>query len=242
MATVAQRTRTVRAQQRPPEARVLLQPIAAPSVLGYFALASALMIYGSWFAGWWGGPASPESFFPFILFFGGVGQFAAALWSYRARNAVAAALHGSWAAFWLGVGLIYLLATTKTITVPPPGSHWGSLGQWFIYMAVVTWTTALAALARSPGGFLAQATLGTASLVAALSLLHGSLGLATAAGWLFVIAAGIAFYMGAALMLDNVYGIVVLPLLHWRGGNRPGSTPAEPVEFEHGDPGVKVGQ
>ena len=43
-------------------------------------------------------------------------------------------------------------------------------------------------------------------------------------------------------MLDNVYGIVVLPLLHWRGGNLPGSTPAEPVQFEHGDPGVKVGQ
>ena len=241
MATALQRP-TARLEGPRPEARVLLQPIAAPSVLGYLALASALIIYGSWFAGWWGGPASPHSFFPFILMFGGVGQLGAALWSYRARNAVAAALHGSWAAFWLGIGVIYLLATTKTITVPPPGAHWGSLGQWFIYMAVITWTTALAALARSPGGFVAQATLGSGAAVAAAALLLGSPGWTTVAGWVFVFAAGFAFYIGAALMLDNVYGIVVLPLLHWRGGNRPGASAAEPVAYEHGDPGVKVGQ
>jgi hypothetical protein len=28
----------------------MLQPVAAPAVLGYFALASALIIYGTWFA------------------------------------------------------------------------------------------------------------------------------------------------------------------------------------------------
>jgi len=92
-----------------PEARIVLQPLAAPSVLGYFALASALIVYGSWFAGGWGTEKDPESFFPFLLLFGGVGQLGAALWSYRARSAVGAALHGSWAAFWMGVGLIYLL-------------------------------------------------------------------------------------------------------------------------------------
>lgn len=225
------------------EPRVLLQPIAAPSVLGYFALSSALIIYGTWFAGWWGDAKSPDSFFPFLLFFGGIGQFAAALWSYRARNAVAAALHGSWGAFWLGIGVIYLMHTTKTITVPPPGAHFESLGQWFIYMAVVSWTTALAALARSPGGFLAQGTLGSAAAIAAAALLLGSSGWATVAGWVFVFAAGFAFYQGAALMLDNVYGVVVLPLLHWRlRANVPGRSPAEPIEYEHGDPGVKVGQ
>jgi succinate-acetate transporter protein len=242
MATVAQQPRRARAGQYPPNARVLLQPIAAPSVLGYFALASALMIYGPWFAGSWGGPTSPGSFFPFLLLFGGVGQLAAAMWSYRARNGVAAALHGSWAAFWLGVSVMYLLATTHTITVPPPGAQFESLGQWFIYMAVVTWTTALAALARSPGGFLAQATLATAATIAAPALIVGSSGWTSVAGWVMVAAACAVFYQGAALMLDNVYGIVVLPLLHWHRGNLPGSSPAEPVQFEQGDPGVKVGQ
>jgi succinate-acetate transporter protein len=225
-----------------PEARVLLQPVAAPSVLGQFALASALIIYGTWFAGGWGDAASPASFFPFILLFGGVGQFGAALWSYRARNAVAAALHGSWAAFWLGLGITYLLATVHTISVPPPGAHWPALGQWFIYMAEVTWTTAVAALSRSPVAFLGQATLGSAAAIASAALLLGSSTWAEVAGWAMVAAAAFVIYSGAALMLDNVSGVVVLPLLHWHDGNRPGSRLAEPVEYKHGDPGVKVGQ
>lgn len=224
-------------QPRPariPQGRILLQPIAAPAVLGYFALGSALIIYGSWFAQGWGTEKDPSSFFPFLLLFGGVGQLAAALWSYRARSAVAAALHGSWAAFWLGIGLIYLLATTHTITVPPRGAEWQSLGQWLIYMSVITWTTAFAALARSPVGFLAQATLASGAAIAAAALLIPSPHWAEIAGWVFVAAAALSFYVGAALMLDAVYGKVVLPLL--RRGQ------AEPVEYSLGDPGVKVGQ
>jgi succinate-acetate transporter protein len=217
-----------------PQARIFLQPIAAPAVLGYFALGSALIIYGSWFAQGWGTEKDPSSFFPFLILFGGVGQLAAALWSYRARSAVAAALHGSWAAFWLGVGLIYLLATTHTITVPTRGAEWQSLGQWMIYMSVVTWTTALAALPRSPVDFLAQATLGSGAAIAAAGLLAGSSGWQQVAGWVFVAAAALSFYVGAALMLNTVYGKVALPLL--RRGK------AEPIEYGLGDPGVKVGQ
>ena len=217
-----------------PAARIFLQPIAAPAVLGYFALGSALIIWGSWFAQGWGTEKDPSSFFPFLLLFGGIGQLAAALWSYRARAAVAAALHGSWAAFFLGLALIYLLATAHTITVPSRGDAWPSLGQWLIYMSVVTWTTAFAALPHSPVGFLAQATLGSGAAIGAAGLLLGSSGWQQVAGWVFVAAATFSFYVGAALMLDSVYGKVALPVLLRSG--------AEPVQYEHGDPGVKVGQ
>src|SRR5919204_2519828 len=187
-----------------PEARIFLQPIAAPAVLGYFALASALFIYGSWFAQWWGTEKDASSFFPFLLLFGGVGQLAAALWGYRARAAVAAALHGSWAAFFLGVGLIYLLATTHTIVVPARGAAWSALGQWLIYMSVVAWTTAFAALPRSRVGFMAQATLGSGAAIGAAGLLLGASGWQQVAGWVFVAAAALSFYVGAALMLNMV--------------------------------------
>jgi succinate-acetate transporter protein len=209
-----------------PEARIQLQPIAAPAVLGYFALGSALIIWGSWFAGGWGTEHDPASFFPFLLLFGGVGQLAAALWSYRARAAVAAALHGSWAAFFLGVGLIYLLATAHTIVVPSRGMQWQSLGQWLIYMSVVTWTTAFAVLPRSLVGFVAQGTLASGAAIGAAALLLGSSGWEEVAGWVFVAAATFAFCAGAAQMLSAAYGI----------------GPAEPVAYSRGDPGVKVGQ
>lgn len=205
-----------------PQARIFLQPIAAPSVLGYFALGSALIIWGSWFAEAWGTQKDASSFFPFLLLFGGVGQLAAAMWSYRARAAVTAALHGSWAAFFLGVALIYLLATTHTIAIPARGAEWQSLGQWLIYMSVVTWTTALAVAPRSPIGFLAQGTLGSGAAIGAAALLLGSAGWEKVAGWVFVAAATLAFCAGAALMLTS-------------GGG-------DPVAYEHGDPGVKVGQ
>jgi len=223
-----------RARDARPEARILLQPLAAPAVLGYFALGSALIIYGSWFAQGWGTEKDSASFFPFLLLFGGVGQLAAALWSYRARAAVSAALHGSWAAFWLGLGLIYLLATTHTVAVPARGAEWQSLGQWMIYMSVLSFTTAAAVLPRSPVGFMAQATLASGAAIAAAGLLAGSSGWQQVAGWVFVAAAAFSFYVGAALMLDTVYGKAALPLL--RRGE------AAPIEYALGDPGVKVGQ
>jgi|SRR5579884_219639 len=204
-----------------PEARIMLQPLAAPSVLGYFALGSALIIYGTWFAAGWGTEKDPSAFFPFLLFFGGFGQLAAALWSYRARSAAAAALHGSWGAFWLGLALIYLLVTTHTVTAPARGLEWPSLGQWMIYMAVISWTTAFAALARSPVGFLAQATLGSGAALAAAGLLVPSPAVQHVAGWVLVAAGVIGFYAGAVLMYGGA---------------------GEPVEYAHGDPGVKVGQ
>ena len=42
--------------------RVGLQPIAAPSVLGWFAFAGATFIVAAWMAGWYGSPASPDGY------------------------------------------------------------------------------------------------------------------------------------------------------------------------------------
>jgi succinate-acetate transporter protein len=204
-----------------PEARIMLQPLAAPSILGYFALGSALIIWGPWFAMAWGTEKDYSAFFPFLLLFGGFGQLAAAMWSYRARSAASAALHGSWAAFFLGLALIYLLATVHTITIPLRGDGWQSLGQWMIYMAVISFTTACAALARSLPGFVAQATLGTGATLGAIGLLAGSTGVQQVAGWVFCAAGALAYFVGAMQMVTK---------------------PRDAVEYEHGDPGVKVGQ
>jgi len=217
-----------------PEARIMLQPMAPPSVLGYLALASGLFIWGSWFARTWGTEADASSFFPFLMVFGGFGQLGASLWSYRARAAVSAALFGSWGAFFVGLGGIDLLATTHTITVPARGAYWGSLGAWLIYMGVISWTTAVADLVRSPGGFLTQATLGAGALVGAIGLLIGSSGWQEVAGWLFVAAALLACYVGVGLMLEGIYGTSIVP--------QPGRAAVDPISYRSGDPGVKVGQ
>lgn len=226
-----------------PAARIFLQPIAAPSVLGYFALASGLIIFGTWLAGAWGPAAGYTGFFEFILAFGGIGQLAAAVWSWRARDAVAASIHGAWGAFFTGFGLYWLVAALGAVAPTPLGGGNQPVGQWFIYMAVITFTTAFAALARGPGLFLTHAVLGTGALIAAVSFITGAGPWQHGAGWVLVAAAALAIYLGTALMVDNLFGFTLLPLFSWRRDeNAPGGHPVQPLEFPEGEPGVKAGQ
>lgn len=76
--------------------RVVLQPIAAPSILGLAGFASATFIVASNLAGWWGTSHSPLALAPFAAMFGGLAQFTPGMWSYRARDAIATLAHGSW--------------------------------------------------------------------------------------------------------------------------------------------------
>src|SRR4051794_20505559 len=130
--------------------RVVLQPIAPPSILGLFGFAGTTFIVAAHLAGWYGTATSPTYLFPFAAFFGGVAQFAAAMWGYRARDGLATAMHGMWGAFWMAYGLLFLLVATKTITVPAVGPF-PELGYWFLALAVITGLGAVAALAESAG-------------------------------------------------------------------------------------------
>jgi succinate-acetate transporter protein len=233
------------AQEDGMRASIFLQPIAAPSVLGYFAGASGFLLFGIWLAG--GIATTPKnaiSLFPFLLMFGGIGQLAAAMWSYKARDSVAASIHGVWGGFWMAYGLLWLMDATKVIALPAFGNGFEALGQWFIYMAVITFTTAFAALGRSPAQFLSQAIAGAAATITAAGLIAGSTGWLQAAGWIFVAAGAMFIYHAAALMLNAIFGRVVLPhFSRRREENRLGAQPFWPIEFEHeGEPGVKVGQ
>jgi len=226
-------------------ASIFLQPIAAPSVLGYFAGASGFLLFGLWLGG--GIATTPKnaiSLFPFLLLFSGIGQLAAAMWSYRARDAVAASIHGAWGGFWIAYGLLWLLDTAHVIALPAFGHGFQALGQWFIYMAVITFTTAFAALGRSPGQFVSQVIAGAAATLACAGLIAGSTGWQEAGGWVFVAASALFVYHAMALLLNAIFGRVVLPHFNRRREeNRLGARPFWPIEFEQeGEPGVKVGQ
>src|SRR3954451_5201339 len=103
--------------------RVFLQPIAAPSILGLFGFAGATFIVASNLAGWWGTPDSGLALAPFAAMFGGLAQFLAGMWAYRARDAIATAMHGTWGAFWLAYGILNILLATHVLTAPTPWYH-----------------------------------------------------------------------------------------------------------------------
>src|SRR3954453_1862526 len=127
--------------------RVVLQPIAPPSILGLFGFAGATFIVAAHLAGWYGNAHTPEYLFPFAAFFGGVAQFAAGMWAFRARDGLATAVHGTWGAFWLAYGLLFLLVATGALTIP--AGAFVALGYWFIVLAAITWAAAATALSEN---------------------------------------------------------------------------------------------
>jgi succinate-acetate transporter protein len=223
--------------------RVFLQPIAAPSILGLFGFAGATFIVASHLAGWWGDTDSPLYLAPFAATFGGIAQFTAGMWAYRARDAVATAMHGMWGAFWIAYGVLNILLAAGALKAASPPWHDPELGFWFFALAVITASGALASLAESVGLFAVLSTLAAGSGIAAGALIYGSHGWAEVAGWVFVASAICAWYVATAMMLLAAGGRVVLPLGKYsRAANRPGSRPVRPIELEWAEPGVKMGQ
>jgi succinate-acetate transporter protein len=223
--------------------RVFLQPIAAPSVLGLFGFAGATFIVASNMAGWWGTPTSGLALAPFAAMFGGLAQFLAGMWAYRARDAIATAMHGMWGAFWLAYGILNIMIAAHALTAPTPWFHNPELGFWFFALAAITASGALASLAESIGLFAVLSTLAAGSGVAAGAFIYGSHGWVQVAGWLFVISAGCAWYVATAMMLAAAGRMTILPLGKFnRAANVPGGKPTRPIELEWAEPGIKMGQ
>ena len=92
---------------------------------------------------------SPLLIFPFATAAGGIAQGAAALWAYKARDGLATAIHGIWAAFWLGYGFLNFMIALKLIPAPAPHAAVPELGYWFFVLAAVTLVGMIASLGES---------------------------------------------------------------------------------------------
>jgi succinate-acetate transporter protein len=173
--------------------------------------------------------------------FGGLAQFLAGMWAYRARDAIATAMHGMWGAFWLAYGILNALFVTKVLTEPV--GAFPELGWWFIALAAITAVGALAALFENVALFGVLGTLTSGATLAAIAFIEGNSGVEKAAGWVFVASAGLAWYVASAMMLASAAGKVVLPLGKYKmEANRPGEKVTYPIEYEWAEPGVRKGQ
>jgi succinate-acetate transporter protein len=225
--------------------RVFLQPIAAPSILGLAGFAGATFMVASIQAKWWGTAADLRVIAPFCATFGGLAQFMAGMWAYKARDAVATLAHGTWGAFWIGFGILQLLQATHTLPTPAAHAPDMGFGLWFFALAFITWAAALGALAENIGLFAVLSTLATGSALTAGGLMSGGFasGWTSAGGWLFVFSAGFAVYTVLAMTLKSVTGRAILPSGEYKkAANIPGGRAVRPIELEWAEPGVKQGQ
>ena len=216
--------------------RVFLQPIAAPSILGLYGLAGATFMVAAYMAHWFGSSHTALLLVPFPALFGGLAQFLASMWSYKARDGVATAVHGMWGAFWMATGILGPLLVTGRAPAPAM-PLFPELGYWFIVLAAITWVCAGAAAAENKSFMTTLVFLAAGSTISAVALLAGSEALVMLAGYLFIICSFVAWCTASALMLNETYGREV-----WALGRSPQSRQMASVELGIGEPGVIRGQ
>jgi succinate-acetate transporter protein len=222
--------------------RIFLSPVAAPSVLGLFGFAAATFIVSAHLAGWYGNSDTPTYLAPFAATFGGIAQFAAGMWAFRARDALATAMHGMWGAFWIAYGLLYILSGIGLLSIPS-GAQFLELGYWFLALAAITVFGTFAALGENLALTAVLGTLATGSAFLAIALLTGSSGWETVGAWVLLASSWLAAYTAGAMMIAASWGRTVLPLGEYsKKANIPGRQPMRPIEYSGGMPGVKVGQ
>ncbi|HET6510022.1 MAG TPA: GPR1/FUN34/YaaH family transporter [Baekduia sp.] len=226
---------------------MVLQPIAAPSILGLFAFAAATFMVSTNMAHWYGTPTSGLYLFPFAAVFGGLAQLLAGMWSYRARDGVATAMHGMWGSFWIAYGILWLLDATGTIAIP--AGKFPELGYWFLALGAITLAGTLAATFESLGLTSVLGLLAAGSVFAALHYLTGSGTWETIAGWVLFASALAAFYVATALMMESAAGRAILPLGKPSAKARakaeadePDGRVTEAIGWILGEPGIRHGQ
>jgi succinate-acetate transporter protein len=224
-------------------ARVFLQPIAAPSILGLYGFAVATFMVTAYQVGWYGKATSPLLIFPFATAAGGIAQGAAALWAFRARDGLATAIHGIWAAFWLGYGFLNFMIALKLVPAPAPHAAVPELGYWFYTLAAVTLVGFIASLGESLAISVVLAPLAVGVAFLGVFNTVGGTGWLKAGGYVTMASAFTAFYAASAMMLASAFGRVIFPLGKYRkDANVPGRQHTFPIQFELGEPGVKQGQ
>lgn len=194
----------------PVPAQIYLQPVAAPSILGLYGFAGATFMVAAHMAHWFGGPSTDLYLAPFAALFGGVAQFTAGMWAFKARDGLASAMHGTWGSFWIAYGLLQL-AFIYGVLQQPTGAF-PALGYWFIVLAAITWAGTWAAAAENKAVTIVLGLLAAGSTAAAVAELMGSDGGAVVAGYLFILSAFVAWYTATALMLEGAYKRPILPV------------------------------
>ena len=226
--------------------QISLQPVAAPSILGLYGFAAATFIVAGNLAGMYGNPATPLILFPFALFFGGLAQFLAGMWSYRARDGLASAMHGMWGSFWLAYGFFWFLIAIHALPAITPATRTAQLGFgfWFVVLAAITWVGAVAALARNVALSLVLFTLAAGVTIIAIAwIVPYRITVVQSGAWTLVASAVIAFYTASALMLEGSFRVPLLPVGHLGRRAGPRRMHLQPIQYElGGEPGVKAGQ
>jgi hypothetical protein len=181
----------------------------APSILGFYTLSIATFLVAA-------GLARGDVGFPFrdyvsssAILFSGLAVMLAAVLSYPLRNTLYTAMFGVWGSFFLGYGFLYLAAPTPITLITAQSV---SMGFWFVPLAIVTLTMALASVRINFAVFAVLVLLGLGSAIAAVGFFSGIGSVLAAAGWVMIFSSLASLWSASSLLFEAVMGYSPLPL------------------------------
>jgi succinate-acetate transporter protein len=235
-----------------PPTRIFLKPIAHPTALGLAAYGSASFVFAAYLAEWYGKDTTATVIWPFLLTFGGIGQFAAGMWSFHARDTLNSVLHSAWGAFWAALALYYaMIASTNNggatangqNYIPDEGTRWGhlqNLAIWQIPLTVITSIAMCAALRRDKLSSLTYALIAAGSALSVIGWFTTTTAIVKIAAYFWLASSLLSF----ARVFDKLVGESarhdhVLPMYR-RNKNPEGFTPGWNPAYK--EPGVVQGE
>jgi succinate-acetate transporter protein len=182
--------------------------IADPAPLGLAGFALTTLLLSAHNAGWapdliWLGPA---------LFYGGLAQFLAGMWSFRRGNVFTATAFSTYGAFWLSLGtyvLLVLFGKAPAADVP------NAVGWFLLGFAIFNTYMLFWSMRTNTAVFGVFLTLEITEILLFIGNFNGAKageGLILVGGLVGVLTAAVAFYTSAADVVAGMAGRYVLPV------------------------------
>jgi succinate-acetate transporter protein len=187
-----------------------LPAIANPAALGLggFALTTFVLSAHNAFPS----QAPDLTWVGLAFFYGGLAQFAAGMWEFKAGNTFGATAFSTYGAFWMSLATFVLLALNGHI---PAGDTLKDLG-WFVLAFTIFNTYMLFWSARvNVSVFLVFLTLEITEILLLLGYFNGSgagAGLVALGGWMGIVTALVAWYGSAAVVANSMRPKPILPV------------------------------
>jgi len=189
-------------------------PAADPAPLGLAAFALTTFLLSGHNASFipdavWIGPA---------LFYGGLTQLLAGMWEFRNRNVFGATAFSTYGGFWLGLGIIVVLAdVSKNFAAALEGANLTNGLAWFLLaFAIFNTYMLLHSMRVSTAVFLVFLTLEITEIVLVIGFFNLSHGGTEwwlhAGGWCGIVTAAVAWYTSAAGVVNGMAAGVVMPV------------------------------
>jgi succinate-acetate transporter protein len=182
--------------------------VADPAPLGLAGFALTTLLLSAHNAGWapdfiWVGTA---------IFYGGLAQFVAGMWSFRRGNVFTATAFSTYGAFWFSLATYFLLVVFGKAPAKDVGN---ALGWFLLAFAIFNTYMLFWSMRVNTAVFGVFLTLEITEILLFIGFFNGSgagEGLVLVGGLVGVLTAAVAFYTSAADVISGMAGRYILPV------------------------------